>query len=130
MTEAQLLATLQAATNQRIDVTFVARGRIRLLRPVSVILGGRRIIAPKGFECDGASIPPFFWPIVGHPFSGSSLRAAIIHDALSANRTMPCRMVHRLFAQLLAVDGVAPMRRWLMSKAVAWFGPRWTLPDM
>jgi len=37
---------------------------------------------PKGFVCDGASIPRIFWSAVGHPLSGGPLRAAIIHDAL------------------------------------------------
>lgn len=40
------------------------------------------IDVPKGFICDGASIPRIFWTVVGHPLSGGPLRAAIIHDAL------------------------------------------------
>ena len=40
------------------------------------------IDVPKGFICDGASIPRIFWSLVGHPLSGGPLRAAIIHDAL------------------------------------------------
>jgi len=40
------------------------------------------IDVPKGFVCDGASIPRIFWSLVGHPLSGGPLRAAVIHDHL------------------------------------------------
>lgn len=40
------------------------------------------ILIPRGFIFDGASIPRFFWRIVGHPFHPKRLIAALIHDAL------------------------------------------------
>jgi len=39
------------------------------------------IIVKPNFITDGASIPPLFWPIIGHPLEKYHL-AAIIHDAL------------------------------------------------
>lgn len=41
-----------------------------------------KMTIPKGFIFDGASIPRFFWRIVGHPFSPRFLLPALIHDAL------------------------------------------------
>ena len=45
------------------------------------------IDVPKGFICDGASIPRIFWSITGHPLSGGPLRAAIVHDHLCVQST-------------------------------------------
>lgn len=38
--------------------------------------------APKGTLTDGASIPTALWSIIGSPFTGKYLNAAIIHDLL------------------------------------------------
>lgn len=42
---------------------------------------GDRHTTEKGYLTDGASIPRFFWSLVGQPY-GIYLRAAIIHDKL------------------------------------------------
>src|SRR5262245_43482445 len=41
---------------------------------------GKRWQAKKGLLTDGASIPSVFWSIIGHPYQGLYLRAAVIHD--------------------------------------------------
>lgn len=33
-----------------------------------------------GYECDGASIPRWLWPLCGDPFVEPRIRAAIVHD--------------------------------------------------
>lgn len=43
---------------------------------------GPYITVPQGFQYDGASIPKFLWPIVGHPWSGYYDQAAAVHDLL------------------------------------------------
>lgn len=45
-------------------------------------LGGRRVFIANGFTTDGASIPRFAWPIVGHPLDVPMLGPALVHDAL------------------------------------------------
>ena len=40
------------------------------------------MLIPKGFIFDGASIPRFFWRVVGHPFHPKRVIAALVHDAL------------------------------------------------
>ena len=65
------------------DVNHLADGkRIQLNRAHAYRDSkGRWHEAPKGFICDGASIPRFAWSIAGHPF-GVFLMDAIIHDWL------------------------------------------------
>jgi len=46
-----------------------------------VRVGQLVFLAPKGMRTDGASIPRFFWRVVGSPFTGKYRRAAIFHDA-------------------------------------------------
>lgn len=36
---------------------------------------------PEGFQTDGASIPSFLWPIIGHPMEEYA-QAAVVHDYL------------------------------------------------
>ena len=103
-------------------------GQFRLVGPPLVaVVAGQTLEVPVGFTTDGASIPPLFWPMVGHPYSPSSLRAAILHDFLC--RTRPAGfssiLVHRIFFETLMVDGCARPRAWSMWLAVRVFGPRW-----
>ena len=48
-----------------------------------LLLGKRiKLVIPESFIFDGASIPRFFWRIVGHPYKPRFVVAAIPHDAL------------------------------------------------
>ena len=40
------------------------------------------IVVPKGFTCDGSSIPSFAWQLVGHPLYGNSAICGFLHDYL------------------------------------------------
>lgn len=61
--------------NERGDV-------IRLLRPMKYRWRGRVLTVPKGFECDGASVPRFFWSSVSPQIDPRTLAGAIGHDFL------------------------------------------------
>lgn len=65
---------------------------VQLVRPYSWEADDDTIIIPLrilkdengfdqvcGFICDGGTIPPIFWPVVGHPF-GQCLPAFVHHD--------------------------------------------------
>ena len=107
-------------------------GRFQLYEGIRIARYGAVYEVPKGFVTDGASIPPIFWPLVGHPYSPSSLRAAILHDRMCrAPHTHPfdSSEVHAIFFEALRADGVAWLRAWLMWKAVALFGPRFKSRD-
>lgn len=102
-------------------------GRYRLVSEMRAADLGRVWTVPSGFTTDGASIPPLCWLVVGHPYSPSSIRAALLHDWMCrAPRThgLSSRAVHRLFYDALRADGCAWLRAQLMWLAVHVFGPR------
>jgi hypothetical protein len=57
---------------------FDLRGNYTITLPLD--LG--EFVVPANFSSDGASIPRFFWRIIGHPFSASRLYQSIGHDYL------------------------------------------------
>jgi hypothetical protein len=107
------------------------KGQYALAEPLRAWVTGRRFIVPAGFQTDGASIPPLCWLLVGHPYSPSSLRAAILHDWQCRNPSehgMSSTRVHRIFYHALRNDGVAWARARAMWLAVHWFGPSFKAP--
>ena len=92
------------------------------------------LVAPKGTPTDGASIPRFFWRLIGSPLTGAYRKAAVIHDAgykgtlrwfngcgvIDYDR----EMVDNLFLELMKALGVSPWRRWMMYRGVRWFGQK------
>lgn len=67
-------------------VRHLMDGDIELQEPMTVfwtdaLLGLQRLKVPFLFHCDGASRPRVTWSLTGrHPYEGSSLAAAIMHD--------------------------------------------------
>ena len=104
------------------------RGQFTLGEHMAAIVDGAAHIVPQGFTTDGASIPAVCWLLVGHPYSPSSLRAAILHDWMCRDHThgLTSARVHRVFYDALRAEGVAWARARLMYAAVALFGPTWT----
>jgi len=109
-------------------LTRAGRGQYAVVYPLAWWMDITLYMVHAQFRTDGGSIPPIFWPIVGHPYSPSSIRACIIHDWLCRERVLPPGLVHDIFYDLLLHDGVAPLRAWLMWTAVKNFGPTWTTP--
>jgi len=81
--------------------------------------------APKGAVVDGASIPRFFWRIIGSPFVGKYRRASAIHDYYCATKTEPHKEVHQMFYECMLSDGVGKTKAKMMYWAVRCCGPRW-----
>lgn len=117
------------------------RGRLEVRTALHAVVDDIAYEVPVGVTTDGASVPPLCWLLVGHPFSPSSLRAAVLHDFLCEQRgwclravytgPVPPRLsswqVHRIFHASLLAERVHPLRAWCMFAVVAVFGPRWTL---
>jgi hypothetical protein len=106
-------------------VRFVDRGRVQLLAPLVWRTSTTVLTVPASFETDGASVPAALWPVVGHPLSGSLLRAAILHDFEIVTQLAPSRVVHRRFYAALRSTGVGRVRAALLYAVVRLFGPRW-----
>lgn len=93
---------------------------------------GLRWTAPKNMQTDGASIPPFLWQVVGDPFGGRYLYAAIVHDAYCHEKhykgERPHEEVHRMFYRACLCAGVEPDKAKLLYAGVHYFGPKWDWP--
>ena len=115
--------------NHGIPVEIQQDGSVQLLESVCFeitdLCGVQVIIdVPKGFICDGASIPRPMWSLVGHPLSGGPLRAAIVHDHLCNEATTPRarRFADTVFAWIMEEQQVPWLRRMAMFWAVRLYG--------
>lgn len=77
----------------------------------------KEIYIPKGFITDGMSIPKWLQPVIGEPFEGNTLRAAIVHDYLCNSKSESQAFTHGIFREILKLDGVSKWRR-----NAAWLG--------
>jgi hypothetical protein len=83
-----------------------------------------------GYVWDGASIPRAFWSIIGGPFSGDYIIAALVHDLLYDTHITTRAEADDLFQQIMLLSGVTTWRRSLMYRAVKWFGGKpWIKSD-
>lgn len=104
-------------------VMFIKDNKIELLEEVMLILNNDDNIAvSKGFICDGASIPKFFYRVIGHPFQTKFILAAVIHDYLYATHEYDKNFSDKLFLKLLKQAKVPMWKRQLMYYSVKWFG--------
>lgn len=79
----------------------------------------------EGSLVNGASIPRFFWRVVGSPMRGRYRFASIPHDVHCDLKRHPSKEVHRMFYRAMRASGVGRVRAWVMWLAVRLFGPRW-----
>lgn len=86
---------------------------------------GRKWIALAYSIINGASIPQFFWPVIGSPFIGYYRRPSVIHDVYCENHLRPDQEVHDMFFEAMIADGVPKDKAEVMFQAVDKFGPRW-----
>lgn len=81
---------------------------------------------PAGFESDGASLPRFFWRLIGHPFSMDYLREAILHDYFYRTQYIPRKKADKIFLELLKKK--MPFRCYVIYYALRAFGwIAWTI---
>jgi len=82
-----------------------------------------------GARTDGASIPRFFWRIVGGPFSGRYIAAALIHDQLykaQGSGLMHRKEVDNIFKRAMLSCGVSQWKAKVMYRAVR-MGGNWPI---
>jgi len=79
-----------------------------------------RIVVPKGFETDLASVP---WPAsMLIPKSGKYNPAAVLHDYICSTQERPRAECDRIFLEAMEVVGVPLVKRRIMYRAVRMFG--------
>lgn len=106
----------------------------RLGLPFEVQYRGLTIVCPAGMVTDGASIPRFFWRVIGSPWSGLYREPAVVHDGLYAGAcwvtclgaasSLDRAGSDLCFLRLMAHAGVGRIRRWAMYWGVR-IGGRW-----
>lgn len=102
--------------------------KMRLLESIAYIdLKGVEWIAPVGFVLDGASIPQFFWSLVGGPYEGKYRDASVIHDAACFQRLRSWESVHEAFYYAMLTSGVDSVIALEFYAAVYHYGPRWSI---
>lgn len=81
-------------------------------------------IIPKGYCYDGASIPRFFWRVIGANTDNRFLIAALIHDVLCENHSYVSNdrgFSTEVFNALLESSDVGKFKRHLMKRSVSFF---------
>lgn len=81
--------------------------------------------APGGLITDGASIPPFFRPILGQPFDKRYIKAALIHDHYCRKHVRPWLQTQKAFYDGLINQGVPESRAKVLLFGVFLGGPKW-----
>ncbi len=81
--------------------------------------------AKKDAIIDGASIPKFFWRVIGSPFVGLYRRPSVIHDAYCVRKSVSHSWTHKMFYEAMLADGVPKHKAKAMYWAVKAFGPKW-----
>ena len=79
---------------------------------------------PKGYCYDGASVPKFFWRVIGSNSDNRFLVPALIHDFLCENHN--CIDNNKSFSTdvfnaLLESSGVCKVKRFFMKNSVAFY---------
>lgn len=81
--------------------------------------------APPGFVTDGASIPRALWTVVGSPFTGQYVGAAVIHDVGCDTHKYSWQITHRMFYSAMRALGVSDDYAKLLYWGVRLGGPKW-----
>ena len=79
---------------------------------------------PKNYCFDGASVPRFFWRIIGSNTDNNFLIAALIHDVLCENHhyvNNNRNFSTQVFNALLEASEVTPLKRFCMKNTVDFY---------
>lgn len=87
----------------------------------------RKWEVPAKYRTDGASIPQPLWSVIGSPFTGKYLAAAIVHDFYCDLKSRDWKDVHNVFYDAMIAKGVDSTLAKIMYYGVYRFGPRWVV---
>jgi hypothetical protein len=96
------------------------------LKFTQIIDGKKKVWSVKpGLKTDGASIPKFAQGIIGKPYDGSYLAAAVIHDNFCARETESWKQTHRMFYDMLRSLGINDLKAKIMYAGVVAGAHKW-----
>jgi len=91
---------------------------VEVCEEFQVEYNGMQWTVPKGYVCDGSSIPRFFWRVCGAPTTGPNLLPGIIHDHLYGTGLLPRDIADKCFHDALLKLEKPKLIAWAMWKAV------------
>ena len=77
-----------------------------------------------GDRIDGASIPRFFWRLIGSPFVGTHRTGTALHDCAYIHRQGTQLACDRMMREVCALCGTNAAKNWAMYRAVRRFGKK------
>lgn len=105
-------------SSDTVKIALLPKNKAELLEDFYYENDYYKITVKPGFVFDGASIPKFFWRLIGHPFSYKLIRAALIHDILYATEYLNRQTADDLFSAMLDESDVLDWKEYLMYTAV------------
>jgi len=109
---------MQRFSSNRVEIALIGDGKAELLTDFYYENDNIKVIVKKGFIFDGASIPRFFWRVIGHPFSYKVVRAGLVHDILYATEYLNRDAADDLFSEMLDYSGVSAIKEHVMYDVV------------
>ena len=119
-----LYSDINTPKNEKKDINLKP---FRLENEVQVILKDQvnqeifEFTIPQYYRWDGASIPIFFWRLIGAKSDNRFLIPSLVHDVLCENHDYVDGERYFstiVFERLLYVSGVNPFKRWMMKHSV------------
>lgn len=94
---------------------------IKLLSGMKYFIANKIVTVPKGFSCDGMSVPRILWGLVSPMISADTIAAAILHDYVYRKhpKGWTRKLADVVFYAILRDDGVSFWRA-----ALAYIGVR------
>lgn len=86
---------------------------------------GIKWICKAGDLVDGASIPRFFWRVIGSPLRGKYRKASVFHDVACTKRIGSKETASLMFYDAMIEEGAGKAKASIMYWAVYYFGPQW-----
>ena len=110
-----------------LDTRKLPKGKYELLAHFEYHVGAENsdeiIKVPKGFVCDGATIPKFLWLVIGHPMDAYA-QAAFLHDYICKhlrdkyNR----KQGEQIMLEAMKVLGISLWKRRIIYRGLRLFG--------
>jgi hypothetical protein len=99
---------------------------MKVIEPYSYVdADGHAFSAQPGFQTDGASIPRVLWSLIGSPFTGKYIGAAVVHDVGCTTKKYSWQVTHRMFYDAMLDSGVSEHTAKIMYYGVRFGGPKW-----
>lgn len=104
-------------------IDYCINGNMAILLREYTHRTGLRI--PKGYDCDGASVPKVFHRLIGYPLDNEFIEASFIHDWIYWTHCRSREIADWLFHRTLRDNGVPKVKAYVMYKAVRVFGDKY-----